>query len=119
MASDAIALPSNGIAKMCTMGWLESLCLWDELTEAGASAEGAMASIKMEDYTRKVIYPCNSNIRQIEGGVAGVFLRFIHSGRSVFQIFSASSFGNDLDYTRKEKSATTSVLLPCITARSK
>lgn len=52
-ASGALVWPSKLMVRRITILWMETMCLWRELLEAGMIEENNTLALRMEDYTRK------------------------------------------------------------------
>lgn len=52
--SGALVKPSNPLVRLLATGWLETMCLWKEMAYQGLPKGGEMATLTMEDFTRKV-----------------------------------------------------------------
>lgn len=57
-ASGGMVEPSMPLARRVCMGWMECMCIWQELAEDDATAEGTRLCIRMADYIRKVSVAC-------------------------------------------------------------
>lgn len=54
LASGDIVRPTDPFVARMSLGWMQSICLWKELVQAGVVSSGSTASLRMNDFTRKV-----------------------------------------------------------------
>ena len=52
LASGDLVLPSDPFVSRMSLGWIQTMCLWNELVQAGVV--NTTASLRMNDFTRKV-----------------------------------------------------------------
>lgn len=54
LASGDIVRPTDPFVARMSLSWMQSMCLWKELVQVGVVSSGSTASLRMNDFTRKV-----------------------------------------------------------------